>query len=311
MNEFTFYIQPLPPFRLDFTVWALRRRPENRIDLWDGQVYRRVVVLDGAPVLLSVVQSEPGEDALLQVGLSGETVNPSLRAPATAFLEKSLGLQRDLKDFYNLSAKDSRLGPLVQRFFGLKPPRFPTLFECLVNAIACQQVTLTLGIRMVNRLAAHYGPSHSWEDQPAYDMPDAAALAALEEDALRPLQFSRQKARAIIGLARLVAEDPHILESSAEMADQAALEYLRQLHGVGRWTAEYALLRGLGRLHIFPADDVGARNGLQRWLDLAESPDYIAIQRLLAAWQPFAGFIYFHLLLKHLADQGQLGENRQ
>jgi DNA-3-methyladenine glycosylase II len=257
LEEFTFVIQPLPPFRLELTVWALRRRPENRIDLWDGQVYRRVTVLDGAPVLLSVIQSGPGEAAQLQVSLSGDTVTPSLQA-----------LQRDLTDFYKLSAADSRLGLLVQRFSGLKPPRFPTLFECLVNAIACQQVTQTLGIRMINRLAAHYGPSQSWEDQPAYDMPDAAALAALEEEALRPLQFSRQKARAIIGLARLVAEDPQILESSTEMTDQAALEYLRQLHGVGRWTAEYALLRGLGRLHIFPADDVGARNGLQRWLDL-------------------------------------------
>jgi DNA-3-methyladenine glycosylase II len=310
LKKFTFVIQPLPPFRLDLTVWALRRRPENRIDLWDGQVYRRAVVLAGAPVLLSVLQSGPGEEAQLQVSLSGEAANPSLQGPATAFLEKSLGLQQNLTDFYKLSATDSRLGSLVQRFYGLKPPRFATLFECLVNAIACQQVTLTLGIRLVNRLAARYGPNQSWEDQPAYDMPDAATLAVLEEDALRLLQFSRQKARAIIGLARLVAEDPQILESSTEMADQAALEYLRQLHGVGRWTAEYALLRGMGRLHIFPADDVGARNDLQRWLGLAESPDYAAIQRLLAGWQPFAGFIYFHLLLKHLADQGQLDENR-
>jgi DNA-3-methyladenine glycosylase II len=310
LEQFTFTIRPLPPFRLDLTVWALRRRPENRIDLWDGQVYRRVAVLDGAPVMLSVVQSKPREEAQLLVSLSGEAARPSLQAPAIAFLEKSLGLQRDLKDFYKLSATDSRLEPLVRRFYGLKPPRFPTLFECLVNAIACQQVTLTLGIRMVNRLAARYGVSHIWEDQPAYDMPDAVTLAALDEDALRPLQFSRQKARAIIRLARLVAEDPHFLESSIDMADQAALEYLCQLHGVGRWTAEYALLRGMGRLHVFPADDVGARNGLQRWLDLAESPDYAAIQRLLANWQPFAGFVYFHLLLKHLADQGQLVENQ-
>ncbi len=179
-----------------------------------------------------------------------------------------------------------------------------------MNAIACQQVTLTLGMRLINRLAARYGPSLPWEDQPAFDMPVASTLAALEVEDLRSLQFSRQKARAIIELARLVAEDPNILESSAEMEDQAALDYLRQLHGVGRWTAEYALLRGLGRLHVFPADDVGARNGLQHWLDLAQSPDYAAITRLLAGWQPYAGFIYFHLLLKNLADQSLLGEKQ-
>jgi DNA-3-methyladenine glycosylase II len=310
LKEFTFYIQPVPPFRLDFTVWALRRRPENRIDLWDGQVYRRVTMLDGALIMLAVVQSKPGEEAQLQVSLCGESVEPSLQPAATAFLEKSLGLQRDLTNFYQLARPDSRLGPLVKRFRGLKPPRFPTVFECLVNAISNQQVTLTLGIRLVNFLATTYGPNLSWEGQPAFSMPDASTLAALEVESLRALQFSRQKARAIINLARLVTKVPNILESSAEMADQAALEHLCQLHGVGRWTAEYALLRGLGRLNIFPADDVGARNGLQRWLDMEERPDYAAIQRLLARWQPFAGFIYFHLLLKRLVEQGQLAENQ-
>jgi DNA-3-methyladenine glycosylase II len=43
---------------------------------------------------------------------------------------------------------------------------------------------------------------------------------------------------------------------------------LRALRGAGRWTAEYVLLRGFGRLHAFPGDDVGARNNLQRWLGL-------------------------------------------
>ncbi len=122
---YTFVIQPQPPFRLDLTVWALRRRPENRIDLWDGRVYRRVAILDGAPVMLSVVQTEPGEAAQLLVSLSGETARPSLQVTATAFLEKTLGLQMDLTDFYNLSRTDNRLGPMVQRFRGLKPPRFP------------------------------------------------------------------------------------------------------------------------------------------------------------------------------------------
>lgn len=44
------------------------------------------------------------------------------------------------------------------------------------------------------------------------------------------------------------------------------LPRLRELRGVGRWTAEYVLLRRLGRLHVFPGDDVGAQKSLARWL---------------------------------------------
>jgi DNA-3-methyladenine glycosylase II len=72
---------------------------------------------------------------------------------------------------------------------------------------------------------------------------------------------------------------------------------LQTLRGVGRWTAEYVLLRGLGRLHVFPGDDIGARNNLQRWLGILEPLDYDGVQRVLARWQPFQGLVYLHLLL--------------
>jgi DNA-3-methyladenine glycosylase II len=47
----------LPPFRLDLTVWALRRRPDNAIDTWDGRTYRRALEIDGATVELATVQA--------------------------------------------------------------------------------------------------------------------------------------------------------------------------------------------------------------------------------------------------------------
>jgi DNA-3-methyladenine glycosylase II len=71
-------------------------------------------------------------------------------------------------------------------------------------------------------------------------------------------------------------------------------------------TAEYVLLRGLGRTHIFPGDDVGARNNLKRWLRLEKPLDYEAVRRTLERWHPYAGLIYFHMLLDRLAEAGFL-----
>jgi DNA-3-methyladenine glycosylase II len=76
---------------------------------------------------------------------------------------------------------------------------------------------------------------------------------------------------------------------------------------VGRWTAEYVLLRGLGRLHVFPGDDVGGRNNLQRWLRRSKPFSYAALHRTLARWQPYAGLVYFHLLLDRLEHFNQIG----
>ena len=76
------------------------------------------------------------------------------------------------------------------------------------------------------------------------------------------------------------------------------------MRGVGRWSAEYALLRGLGRLHVVPGDDVGARNNRARRLGIAGRLDYNAVREAVAPWQPYAGLVYFHLLLANLAERG-------
>jgi DNA-3-methyladenine glycosylase II len=77
---------------------------------------------------------------------------------------------------------------------------------------------------------------------------------------------------------------------------------------VGRWSAEYALLRGLGRLEVFPGDDVGARNNLARSLGLDPPLDYSAVQRAVAPWAPYSGLGYLHLLLERVEDAGWLDD---
>ena len=56
MSSNTFVLVPLLPFRLDLTVWTLRRRPDNAVDRWNGQTYRRVLPLPSGPVDVSVTQ---------------------------------------------------------------------------------------------------------------------------------------------------------------------------------------------------------------------------------------------------------------
>ena len=103
------------------------------------------------------------------------------------------------------------------------------------------------------------------------------------------------------------------LDALGDLDDAGAVERLQALRGVGRWTAEYALLRGLGRLHVFPGDDIGARNNLQRWLGILEPLDYEGVRRALARWAPFQGLVYLHLLLRglQLASETRAGTTRR
>ncbi len=298
-----FTLTAKPPFRLDLTVWTLRRRMDNLVDRWDGETYRRVLPIDDTPVELAVSQLRRGKTPRIEVAVHGARLTGKLQTAATRAIERMLGLRADLNDFYRFAAGEPKLGEVVERFRGAKPPRFPSVFEALVNAIACQQVTLTLGIQLLNKVAARYGLHVVRGDDAAHAFPRPAELAGADAAVLRRFGFSGQKARAMIDLAREVEAERIDLESLTDLDDSAAVEQLLGLHGVGRWSAEYALLRGLGRTHIFPGDDVGARKRLQQRLKLRKSLDYQGVSRALRAWREFGGLIYFHMLLDGLAEK--------
>jgi len=308
MSRGTFLLEAIPPFRLDLTVWTLRRRPHNAVDRWDGMTYRRVLPLPAGPVEVAVTQVAPPETPQLQVVVAGQPNRAAMRGAVTAALERLLGLRIDLTEFYQFAAHQRHLAPLAQRFRGMKPPRFATVFEGVINAIACQQLTLTVGIHLLNRLAVACGAAFGEGEETVHAFPRPEDLARVSPAALRQFGFSRQKGQAMIELAQAVAEGRLDLEALVALPDDEVIDHLRELRGVGRWTAEYTLLRGLGRLDVFPGDDVGARNNLQRWMQLRKPLDYEGVRRVLARWGCYAGLVYFHLLLDRLAEAGYLGD---
>lgn len=297
----SFDLQPVSPFRLDLAVWTLRRRPDNLFDRWDGKTYRRVLIAEDKPFEIAVTQLESKN---LRIAVTGTKLTSAIKVHVTAALERLLGINIDLGEFYRLSKKDSWLKPLADQFQGMKPPRLLTPFEALVNAIACQQLTLTMGIRLLNRLTEAYGMALKTEAGIVHAFPRPQDLVHAEIEDLRQMSFSYQKARYLTNISRLIVCGDLDLDAIAKLDDEEAVAQLCELKGVGRWTAEYVLLRGLGRTHIFPADDVGARNNLQKWLGLSGKMTYANTREALSRWNGFGGLIYFHLLLKSLAEKG-------
>jgi len=308
-QTFSFTLSALPPFRLDLTVWALRRRPENILDRWDGHTYRRALAFDEniAPQPIEVAVEQIGSASRPRLRVTALAPHPSreLNSALRTALERMLGLNTDLRAFYAFAATQKHLGPLISSFSGVKPPRYPSLFEALLNAISCQQVSLHVGIMLLNRVVQKFGRLAPGDDL-LCACPRPSDLANLSAGALRAFGYSANKERAILELSRSIASGELDLESFRDLDDDAALDRLTSIRGIGRWSAEYALLRGMGRLNIFPGDDVGGWNNLQKHLRLRARPDYAKTRKLLAPWKNYAGLIYFHFLLDGLRSRGAL-----
>jgi len=304
-------LSAVAPFRLDFTVWALRRRDTNIVDRWDGTKYVRILTFNNEPVKIAVRQEGTTNDPKIAITLqSKKRAMTPVRAQkdAQVLVQKMLGLDRDLTPLYTLARnnEDAVLISLGQQFLGVKPPCFPNIFETLINAIACQQVTLDLAILMLNRLSVKFGLE--FEDDVdgtlLHAFPRPEDLADVSEQEMRKLGFSRQKARAIKELAMAVVDNEIQLNNLSKMTNEQIIKYISSIRGIGRWSAEYALLRGFGRIDTFPGDDIGAQNNLEQLFRLDKKPDYAEVKKLTSRWHPYEGLVYFHLLLNKLQMRG-------
>ena len=232
-----FPVRAVPPFRLDLTVWALRRRPRNLVDRWDGVTYRRVVVVNGRAMEIAVRQTGAPTAPRLDV-----TVTPAPRSEADKrqlrrLLDRLLGLRIDLSAWYRTANRDPRLRALADRFRGVKPPRFPTVFEALVNAFACQQFSLEAGLTILNRLAAACGTSLETPANVGHAFPAPEEMIQMLPEELRAIGFSRQKARALLDLAGAITRQELNLESLARESDDV----------IGQQLAPIARSRSLDR----------------------------------------------------------------
>ena len=104
-----FSVRAVPPFRLDLTVWALRRRPRNLVDRWDGVTYRRVLVVNGRAMEVGVPQAGAPTAPRLDVTVTPAPRGESDKRQLRRLLDRLLGLRIDLSAWYQTANRDPRL----------------------------------------------------------------------------------------------------------------------------------------------------------------------------------------------------------
>lgn len=166
------------------------------------------------------------------------------------------------------------IGPCLHR---ATPGREP--FEALVRAIAYQQLHPRAGDAILGRMLALF---------PEVDFPTPAQLLASTPEVLRACGFSANKLATIHGIAqaRLDGVVPSRTEALA-LGDEALIERLVSLRGVGRWTVEMLLIYSLERGDILPVDDLGVREGYRRMKGLDKAPTPARMRSLAVAWSPY------------------------
>jgi len=284
------------PFHLEQTLSYLGRDPDNLAERVEGRRYMRLFPVGGAAVPVSLV-------------LGARFCTVVARRPRAArralelhrLLVRFLGLAQPLAAFYRGAAGHAVMGPLVRRFAGVRIPQLPTLWESLCWAVIGQQINLAFAYRLRNRLiAVAHGIAPGAADAAPYPFPSPADVLRLRVDELRAQQFSRQKARYLMGLAEACATgELASLEAAGlqhSLRDWPDIERrLLAQTGLGPWSAAYAMMRGLGYLDGLPVGDSGLRTALQRAFRLAQPPTVAQQERLMEPFRPYRSLATYYL----------------
>jgi len=188
------------------------------------------------------------------------------------------------------------MNTVSRKLAGLRPIAPPSIFEALIIAITEQQISLDAAIAIRSRLIEKYGDAVSVGGRSFYAFPTAAALAAAKPNQMRSVGLSRGKALYTSELARRVATGELDLESLREMNSDAAVAELTKIRGVGLWTAEYVLVRGMGRVNSLPADDLGIQRAVSEAYFKGKRTSSKEVRRVLGKFSPYSGIAAFYLM---------------
>jgi len=212
------------------------------------------------------------------------------------YVKEWFDLKSDLTDFYSLLQKENDLVYMVKEYHGLRLIGINELFESLCWSIIGQQINLTFAYKCKRALVEKYSYSENYQGKKHYLFPKAAVLAKLTVAELRTIQFSRQKAEYIIGIAQLFADNKISKTAILSLKEESAIaKELIKIRGVGEWTANYAMMKCLKCPNALTYGDVGLYNALHAIKGFPKRPSREQLADFFAPFEGWKAYLVLYL----------------
>lgn len=267
------------PFDFAATAGFLRFTDAEIVDTFTPGRYRRAMHFGEKLFLLSVephgTSELPGnasERPSVEVTLAPERLaTPEILDEAAGVVRGMFSLEHDLAGWRARLTRDPLLRKLEAEHRGLHLPRWPTLFEALTTSILLQQIATSVAITFRRRVVERFGERLEVGGETYFAFPRAERLMRASVEELRALGLSNAKATCIIEVARACADGELTSASLAREDNETIIARLSGLRGIGRWTAEWALMLHFGRTDVFAAADLFLRGVVVKYYNRGEA----------------------------------------
>jgi AraC family transcriptional regulator of adaptative response / DNA-3-methyladenine glycosylase II len=251
-----------------------------------GGRYSRVIELGGVVGTIQVEHAVEASALRVVVRFSRLEALPTI----IARIRRMFDLSAEPGAIAAALASDPPLAPLVAARPGLRVPGGWDAFEIAVRAVLGQQITVRGGTQLAARIVAALGEK---VESAAEGSALTHAFPRAEEfsiSSLTGLGMTRARATAIAGIAAAAVRDPHLFDPRSDLPETVGR--LRELPGVGEWTAQYIAMRGMGESDAFLAGDVA----VQKRFDLdGHRPTPAELLARAERWRPWRAYATLHL----------------
>jgi DNA-3-methyladenine glycosylase II len=293
-----FSIKTPPEFSYEYSLAFLQRSPKEILHSVHERVVRKLVKSGNEFILFTISEGKPaskGVGGTLHVEIVSNGPSPLAKEIVKSYVNEWFDLDTDLTPFYNLAGKDDVLKPIIRKFHGYRIMGQPDLFESLVWAVLGQQINVAFAYSLKQRFVEKYGERYEHDGHTYYLFPTPGRVALINPEELIPLQFSRQKSKYTIGIAKAFV-DKHV---SREMFHGRPLleakEKLMKLNGIGNWTANYALMRTFRYPDAFPLEDVALHKALRINMNMRKKPSLDRVKKIFRKYKGWEAYATIYL----------------
>lgn len=294
-------IKPTPP--LDFNLSAgIFSNSDKQIQKYQDRKYWQVIRVHKKLMLVILAASGTVNAPVLKVELkSNQRIFDEDEKTVERIISSLFNLNLDLDQFYADVKRDRIMGTITQRLRGLRSPTTTTPFEALVSSIIEQQISLKVAHALRKKVVKTFGDVLRIGDGVYYAFPTPKELASATIEQLRLCGLSLRKAEYIKDASRLIVEGKLDLEALKNREDsQEIIKELCTVRGIGVWTAEMTMIRGMQKLDVIPADDLGLRRTISHYYyDDRKMPSNEA-RKVAKNWGKWAGLAGFYLIVAEM-----------
>ena len=291
-------IPALPPFSFELSSEIFAKGDRQIRNCENGRFWQ--VIRGNDKLILATVEAAGTVDKpeLCAELKSNAKITAEDKKKAEAAVNTIFSLDLDLNPFYETVKDDQVMVALTRKLWGLKTPTTSTVFEALVDAIVEQQISMKVATSIERKIVKNFGDVLDLEGTVYYAYPTPQRLSVVSVEELRQCGLSFRKCEYIKGASTLIADGQLDLEKlrSYESSEQIVRE-LDEIRGIGVWTAEFTMLRGMQRLEALPADDLGLRRDISRYYRDGKVIKSAEARRIAEGWGNWKGLAAYYLVI--------------